>query len=111
ELEHADRLPVALRIRHPELPPRALLDVAPLLLADECDRAAVELAEPGDHCTVVASASVAVQLEPVLEQPLDVVQRVRPLRVARKLDRPPDVVVARLLPDPVELSLKAFELT
>src|SRR5581483_5852506 len=87
ELHHAHRLQVALRIRHPEAPLRALLDVATLLLADERDRTAVEFAEAGDHRAVVRAAAVAVQLEPVVEQPLDVIERVRALLVARELDR------------------------
>jgi hypothetical protein len=39
---------------------RALLDVAALLVADQSDRAAVELAEPDDEGGVVGAAAVAV---------------------------------------------------
>ena len=49
ELHHAHRLAVALRIGHPELPPRALLDVASLLLADRarpCGRRACRARSP-----------------------------------------------------------------
>ena len=49
----------------------------------EDDGAAVELAEAGDHRAVVAEGTVAVQLEPVLEQPLHVVERVGPIVMAR----------------------------
>ena len=51
-----------------------------------------------------------MQLEPVVEQPLDVVERVRPLVVARELDLAPDLLVGRLLADPVELPLEPVEL-
>ncbi len=101
---------VPLRIGHPELAARPLLDVAALLLADEHDGAAVELPEAGDHRAVVAEPPVAVQLEPVVEQPLDVIERVRTILVPRELDRAPDLVVGRLLSDPVELPLQAVEL-
>jgi hypothetical protein len=39
-----------------------------------------------------------VELEPVVEDPLDVVERVRALLVPRELDRPPDLLVRRVLP-------------
>src|SRR5690242_11912653 len=100
------RLAIALRVRHPETAIDTLVDVAPLLLPDEDDRAAAELAEAGDHRTVVAERPVAVQLEPVLEQAVDVVERVRPVIVAGQLDLPPDLFVGRLLADAVDLPLQ-----
>jgi hypothetical protein len=53
---------------------------------------------------------VAVQLEPVVQQPLDVVERVRPVGMSRELDGEPDLLVARLRDDPVELLLQSLEL-
>jgi len=111
ELHHPHRLVVALRIRHPELPLHTLLGVAALLLADECDGSPIQLAEPGDHRPVVGPAAVAVQLEPVVEQPLDVVERVGPLVVAGELDGTPDVLVGGVLLDAIELPLEPLELT
>src|SRR5581483_9011040 len=104
------RLPVALGVRHPEAPVGPLVDVPALLLADERDGAAAELPEAGDHRAVVTERAVAVQLEPVLEEPLDVVERVRTLVVACELDLPPDLLVGRLLADPVDLPLQPLEL-
>src|SRR5204862_8326412 len=104
------RLAVALRVRHPEAPARALVDVASLLLTDQDDRAVPELAETGDHRAVVAERPVAVQLEPVVEQPLDVVERVRPVVVAGQLDLAPDLLVSGLLADPGDLPLEPLEL-
>ena len=110
ELHRAHRLPVALRVRHPEVPVAPLGDVAALLVADERDRAAVERAEPGDDRVIVHPAAVAVELEPVVEDPLDVVERVRALLVAGELDRAPDLLVGRVLAQPLELTLQALEL-
>ena len=59
---------------------------------------------------VVGAAAVAVQLEPVDEHPLDVVERVRPVLVAGELDLAPDLLVGRLGLDPVELALESIEL-
>src|SRR5919198_24408 len=88
-----------------------LLHVTALLVPDQHDRAAVELPEAGDERPVVGAAPVAVQLEPVVEQPLDVVERVGPLGVASKLDRTPDRLVARVLAQPLELPLDPLRLT
>ena len=103
-------LRVPLGIRDPPVPVAALLRVAALLLADEDDGAAVEPAEPGDDRPVVRAAAIAVQLEEVVEDPLDVVERVRPILVPRQLDRLPDLVVARLLLETVDLVLEPLEL-
>src|SRR5205085_7985774 len=59
ELHRVPRLAVALRVRHTEPPSRALVDVAALLLADEDDRAAAELAETRDHRAVIGERAVA----------------------------------------------------
>ena len=69
------------------------MDVAPLLLADEDDGASVELAEAGDHRAVVSERPVPVELEPVLEEALHIVERVRPLLVPSQLDLAPDFLV------------------
>jgi hypothetical protein len=52
-------------------------------VADHRHRAALEGGQPGDDRRVVAVGAVAVDLDPVLHQPLDVVQRVGALGVAR----------------------------
>src|SRR5207302_6809018 len=65
---------------------------AALLVSDETDGAPVEAADAGDDRRIVGTRAVAVQLDPVLEQPLDVVQRVRPVLVPGELDLLPDVV-------------------
>jgi hypothetical protein len=110
ELHHPDRLLIALWVRHPELAVEPLLDVAALLVADDHDGAAVELADPGDESPVVGARAVAVELDPVVDHPRDVVERVRTVLMAGELDRPPDLLVRRLRFDPLELGLQPLEL-
>src|SRR4029453_9163277 len=112
DLHQAHPLAIALRVRHPEVAARALVEVAALLLADERDRPAAEAGEAGDERRVLGSRTVAVQLDEVLEEALHVVERVRPLRVAGEVDGSPDLLVGRLgLLDPVELSLQPLGVT
>jgi hypothetical protein len=76
-------------------------------MADEGHGAAVQLPEPRDDGTVVHPAAVAVELDPVVEDPLDVVQGVGPLRMAGELDELPDLVFGCVSPgDRVELLLE-----
>jgi hypothetical protein len=79
-------------------------------VADERDRSPVEAAETADDCGVVGASAVTVELDPVLEQALDVVQRVRTVVVPRELDRAPDLVLGRLGAHAIELLLQALEL-
>ena len=106
DLEDSDRLQVALRIGHAELALEALLDVAALLVTDQCDRSAVERAETRDQGSVVRPAAVAVQLDPIGQDPRDVVERVRTVGVPRQLDRAPDRLVARIQREPLQLALQ-----
>ncbi len=76
-LHNAHRFRVSLRICHAVLPVEPLLEVASLLVADQRDRPPVELAEARDDGAVVRATPVAVQLDPVVEQAFDVVERVR----------------------------------
>src|SRR6185312_8327403 len=110
ELHRVPGLAVPLRVRHPEATARALVDVATLLLPDEDDRAVAEPAEAGDHRAVVTQRPVAVELEPVVEQALDVVERVGAVVVAGQLALAPDLLVGRLLADSGDLPLEPVEL-
>jgi hypothetical protein len=71
----------------------------------------IEAAEAGDERLVVGARSIAVELDEVLEDPVDVVERVGPVGVAGQLDRAPDLLVAGLRDDLLELPLQALELT
>ena len=97
-------------MRHPEGPVHALLDVAALLLADDDHGPVAEAAEAGHDRGVVGAAAIAVELDPVLDQPLDVIERVGALVVAGELDRRPDLVVRRLGLHALELALELLEL-
>ena len=110
ELHRAHRLAISLGVGHPEVAARALLQVAPLLVTDQHDRAAVELADSGHDRVVVHPAAVAVELEEVLQDPLDVVERVRPLLMTGELDPLPDLLVRGVVLQPLELALQALEL-
>src|SRR5262249_41908639 len=79
-------------------------------LAYERDRTAVEASDSRDDRMIVRAAAVAVQLEPVVEEPFDVIERVGPVLVSRQLDGVPDVLVSRLVGDPLELPLQLLDL-
>src|SRR5512145_2734838 len=79
-------------------------------MADEGDRPPLERAESRHDRAVVHPPPVAVQLEPVVEDPLDVVERVRTLVVAGELDRAPDLLVRGLLAEALDLPLQPLEL-
>src|SRR5262249_5387004 len=110
DLHDAHRLHVALRIGHAELAVEPLLHVAALLVPDDRDRAPGELAEPCHERAGVGAAAVAVQLDPVLDEALHVVERVRAIRVTGELDRAPDRLVARVGLEPRQLALEPLAL-
>jgi hypothetical protein len=110
ELHRAHRLPVALGIGHTEGAPGALLEVTPLLVPDENDRPPVEAADPAHDRGVIGPGAVSVQLDEVLQQTFDVVERIRPILVPRELDLLPDLLVGRLGLDAGELPLEPLQL-
>ena len=110
KLHQPHRLAIPLGIGHAEVAVGALLDVSPLLIADERNRATVETSKADDERVIVGAATVPVQLDPVVEEPLDVVQRVRAVLMARELDRTPDLLVGRCGLDSLELALQLLEL-
>ena len=83
----------------------------PFLVADERDRTAVETTKADNQRSVVGTATVAVQLDPVLEQAFDIVEGVRTVLVPRELDRMPDLLVRRRRLDAVELALQLVEVS
>ena len=84
-LVHAERLAVALRVRLPEVARHLVLRAPALLVPDDDDGLAVEAGEARDDRRVVAEAAIAVELDPVLEDAIDVVERVGPVLVPREL--------------------------
>src|SRR5690606_25278708 len=85
ELVEPYRLAVSLGVRHPEVPLQVLLRRASLLVADDDDAPPVVAREPAHDGWVVGEAPIAVQLDEVREQALDVIERVRAVRVPREL--------------------------
>ena len=87
-----------------------LVGVAAFLVADHHDCPTAESAEAGDDRRVVTVVAVAVQLEPVVDQPLNVVEGVRPVWLPCELDRMPDLLVGGCGDEAVELTLQPLEL-
>ena len=81
----AQRLPVALGMRHAEVARDFLLGLAALLLGEQHDRLALEERRAADERLVVVKLPVAVQLLKALEEGVDVVERVGPLGMAGDL--------------------------
>src|SRR5207247_3409384 len=100
----------SLGIRHPEVAVRPFLDVPALLISDDGDGPMIEAADPDHHCGVIAATAITVELHPVVEQTLDVVERVRPVLMTGELDGPPDLLVGGSLLRPLELALQLLQL-
>ena len=80
-----ERLAIAFGMRAAEIAFLALGEVFPFLMADEHHLDVVQMREAGDDRLVVAQGAVAVQLEELVEDQLDVVAGLRPLLVPRDL--------------------------
>ena len=85
-MHEPERFAVAFRVRHPEVTAQVLLHVPALLLADDHDGAPVQACPPAYDGLVVAEVPVAVELHPVGEDALHVIERERPPRMTRDLD-------------------------
>src|SRR2546426_8243398 len=111
QLHQAQRLAVALGLGHAEVAQDLLLGIAALLVADDHAGRVAEARQAADDRGVVGEGAVAVQLLEMREQHLHIIQRVRPLRMARHLRHLPgrqlavDVLGKRLaaLGEPLDL--------
>ena len=111
ELHEAERLPVALRVRHPEVALEILLGVPALLVTDHHHRHTGEPGPAADDRGVVHVEPVAVQLDEVGEDGAEIVESVRPAGVAGHhdpLERREISVDVR--PERLELALEPLEL-
>jgi hypothetical protein len=80
-------------------------------MTDDGNRPSIKLGESGNQGLVVAVAAVAVQLQEVREEHPDIIQRVRPMGVARDLGALPGTEMAvKFLPKLKHLLADAFEL-
>src|SRR5581483_4627501 len=86
ELEEANRLPEPFRTRHAEVPLDRLRGIASPLVPDDDDRSAREAREPADDRRIVGEQPIAVELREAVAEPGDVVERRRPVGMARELD-------------------------
>jgi hypothetical protein len=89
---------------------RPLADVTSFLVPDQRDRPPFEAREPGDDGRIVPQRAVAVQLDEVVANAFDVVERVRAVLMTGELDRAPYLVLRRLRRDALDLALQASHL-
>ncbi len=82
EFHYPQRLAIALRIGHAEIAEQFLLGVAALLVSDDDDGAIFELRKACDHGGVIRKAAVAMQLQKICAEHLDVIEGIRPLWMA-----------------------------
>jgi hypothetical protein len=93
-LHQAQRLAVALGPAHAEVAQAPLLGVTALLVAQHHAGVAVESREAADDRQVVGEVPVAMQLDEIREDLVDVIQRVGTLRMAGDLGDLPGRQVA-----------------
>ena len=84
-MHEPERLAIALGMRHPEVAGDLLARVPPLLMTHHDDPPPLEPGQAPDDRGVVTVHAVAVELDEVVEEELEEIARVRPLRVPREL--------------------------
>jgi hypothetical protein len=94
ELHEAQRLAVTLRTRHAEVALDLAFGVAAFLVADDDDAAAIDARDAADDRRVVRVGAIAREFVEFLADDADVVERVRPRRMARQLRHLPRREVA-----------------
>src|SRR5439155_26986400 len=105
------RLSVPLRMRHPEVSMNVLLGVAALLVPDQNDRDVLDLRQLREDAGIIPVSAVAVELEETGRDHLQVVERVGPPRMPRKLHPlPARQLGVDIAAEPLDLPLEAFEL-
>src|SRR5690606_23272288 len=70
---------------HAVVTPDALFRIAAFLMAEHDDGPPVDAREAADERVIVGELAIAVQLLEVREAALDVIERVRPVRMPRQL--------------------------
>src|SRR5205814_7458077 len=85
QTHYTQRLAIAFRLGLAMVSSLSLVHVA-ALLADDDQRLPFELCQPGDDRRIVAEVPVAVQLDEIGEQPLDVVLGSGAVGSAREVD-------------------------
>ena len=89
EQHRAHRLAVALGMGHAEVAPDVLVGVGALLLADDHHAVTLDARETGDHRRIVAEEAIAVELDPLVREVRDELERPGPVQVSGELDSRP----------------------
>src|SRR5439155_1469799 len=85
QFHDAQRFSITFRLGHSEIPVLALLGISAFLMSDETDWLVQHRAETADNCSVITEFSIAVDFKEVGTQMLDVIQKVRTLRMPCEL--------------------------
>ncbi len=72
-------------MRHAEIVLEPAFGVGALFVAEDADALAAETAEAADDGVIVAELAVARQRREIADQAIDIVEAMRPLRMARDL--------------------------
>ncbi len=89
DLHAAQRLAVALGMRHAEVAPHAVFGAAALAVADDQHFIVAQAGHAASHGLVVAIGAIPVNLAEIREDPLDKVHGVGPLRMPSPFDPDP----------------------
>ena len=81
-MHHPQGLAIAFRICHAEIAQEFLFGIAALLVPDHDDGAIFELRKARDQGGVVRKSPVTVQLQKIRKEHLNIIEGVRPLRMA-----------------------------
>ena len=81
ELVEPARFAIPFGLRLSKVTCRFLFRRAPFLMPDDDDAASVEARQTADDRRIIGKSPIAVQLLPIGEQMLDIIERVRPIRM------------------------------
>src|SRR5262249_12080332 len=111
ELHEAERLPVALGMRHAEVPVELVLGISTLLVAHHNNGTPLEAGQATDNGVIIPEKPVPMELYEVFGEKADQVQCVRASRVTGQLDSLPGGELPEALAlEPLEPLLEASRL-
>jgi hypothetical protein len=100
QFDEANGLAIALRLSHSKIVLEARLRIAALLMADDDDRSPTETRKAAKDGIVIHELAIARELDEFVEQPRDIIEKVRPVGMTRDL---------RLLPR-IEMGIDVLKL-
>ena len=83
KLHDTNALAIPLRKRHPEVSSRPLVNVAAFLVTDERNALRPKFPDTAHQSRIIGQMTIAVELDEVIEQTLNVVKRVRTILMPR----------------------------